>query len=99
MLGVFTEIYEDIEFRVAPLDKIDAVNMINDIKGIKILKEIRGRQSTDIASIIQILLNVSNLMLEHNTISQLDLNPIIVYPKGVCAVDSRIIIKKTGEKV
>ena len=42
-------------------------------------------------------INVSNLMLEHDAISQLDLNPVIVYPEGVCAVDSRIILGQIRE--
>jgi acetate---CoA ligase (ADP-forming) subunit beta len=97
--GIFAEIYDDVAFRVAPIDKIDASNLIHELKGYNILEGARGKPPADLESIINILINVSNLMMEHNAISQLDLNPVIVYSEGVCAVDSRIIIKPTDGDV
>jgi acetyl-CoA synthetase (ADP-forming) len=90
--GIFTEVYADVQFRVAPIDKKEAMKMIEDLNGFKILKGIRGRPSVDINSIINILINVSNLMIEHINIKQLDLNPVIVYSDGAYAVDIRFII-------
>jgi acetate---CoA ligase (ADP-forming) subunit beta len=99
MGGIFAEVYEDAAFRVAPLDKIDALNLIDEIKGSKILKGFRGEVAADTEAIANILLNVSELMIEHNGISQLDLNPVIAYSDSACAVDSRIILeqRKGGE--
>jgi acyl-CoA synthetase (NDP forming) len=90
--GIFTEIYDDVAFRVAPIDKIDALNLVHELKGSKVLEGARGRPPADLGSVINVLIDVSNLMMEHDAISQLDLNPVIVYSDGVCAVDSRIII-------
>lgn len=94
--GIFAEIYDDVAFRVAPIDKIDASNLIHELKGSKILEGARGKPPADLNSIINILTNVSDLMMEHDAINQLDLNPVIAYSDGVCAVDSRIIIGQTG---
>jgi acyl-CoA synthetase (NDP forming) len=94
--GIFTEIYDDVAFRVAPIDEVDATNLIRELKGHKLLEGARGKPPADIDSIVSILTNVSNLMLEHSYISQLDLNPVIVYPNSACAVDFRIIIGQTG---
>jgi acyl-CoA synthetase (NDP forming) len=85
-------VYDDVAFRVVPMDKIDALDLIREVKGSKILEGIRGKTPSDIDSIINVLINVSDLMMEHDNIIQLDLNPVIVYSDGVCAVDSRIII-------
>jgi acyl-CoA synthetase (NDP forming) len=94
--GIFAEIYDDVAFRVAPIDKTDASNLIHDLRGSKILEGVRGKPPADLDSIIDILMNVSDLMMEHDAINQLDLNPVIVYSDSVCAVDSRIIIGQTG---
>jgi acyl-CoA synthetase (NDP forming) len=94
MGGIFAEVYEDVAFRVAPLDKMDALSLMNEIKGSKILKGFRGEPAADTDAIIKVLLNVSGLMTEHNSISQLDLNPVIVYSDSACAVDSRIIMEQ-----
>ena len=72
-------------------------NLINEIKGSKILKGFRGEAAADIEGIVEILLNVSALMLEHESISQLDLNPVIAYSDSVCAVDFRIIMNRAKE--
>ena len=94
--GIFAEIYDDVAFRVAPIDKVDASNLIHELRGSKILEGARGKPPADLASIINILINVSDLMMEHDAINQLDLNPVLVYSDGVCAVDTRIIIRQTG---
>jgi len=91
--GVFTEIYNDVAFRVAPIDRVDALNLIQELKGVRILEGARGKPPANIDSIVDVLLNVSSLMMEHESISQLDLNPVITYAEGVCAVDCRIILR------
>jgi acyl-CoA synthetase (NDP forming) len=90
--GIFAEIYDDVAFRVAPIDKIDASNLVHEIKGYKVLEGARGKPLADINSLINVLMSVSDLMMEHDAISQLDLNPVIVYSNYVCAVDVRIIL-------
>jgi succinyl-CoA synthetase beta subunit len=92
--GIFAEVYDDVAFRVAPIDRIDAESLVHELKGSKILEGFRGKPVADLDSIISVLTSASDLMMMHNTINQLDLNPVIVYPTSVCAVDSRIIIGK-----
>jgi acyl-CoA synthetase (NDP forming) len=96
MGGIFAEMYDDVKFRVAPIDRIDALNMVHGLRGSRILKGSRGQSPSDIDSLVNILMRVSELMMEHSAIEQLDLNPVIAYPRGSCAVDSRIII--TGKR-
>jgi succinyl-CoA synthetase beta subunit len=92
--GIFAEVYDDVAFRVAPIDRIDAESLVHELKGSKILEGFRGKPVADLDSIIRVLISVSDLMMMHNAINQLDLNPVIVYPDSVCAVDSRIVIGK-----
>ncbi len=96
--GIFTEIYDDVAFRVAPIDQVDANNLIRELRGHKLLEGARGKPPVDLNSIVSILINVSNLMVAHNSISQLDLNPVIGYPNAACAVDYRIVLGQTGDK-
>jgi acyl-CoA synthetase (NDP forming) len=94
MGGIFTEVYKDVAFRVAPIDKIDALNLFHELRGSRILEGIRGQPPADIDAIVDVLMNVSSMMAQHSAISQLDLNPVIAYPDGVCAVDTRIVLAK-----
>ena len=92
--GIFVEIYKDVSFRIAPLEEYDAIDMIHEIKGSKILKGFRNTEALDIATLAQTILKVSNIMVSLEEIKEIDLNPVLVYPKGVKAVDARIILSR-----
>ena len=91
--GVFVEVLKDVTFRIAPITEQDAREMITEVKAYPILKGYRGQHPADIDSIVKILLNTSRLVMDHQEINELDLNPIMVYKKGAKTVDARIILE------
>ncbi len=91
--GVFVEILKDVTFRIAPVTEDEAREMITEVKAYPLLKGYRNMPSADIEAIVRILLNTSRLVMEHQEIKELDLNPIIVYEKGAKTVDARIILE------
>lgn len=92
--GVFVELFEDVSFRVTPLTKEDAESMIKEVKAYKLLKGYRGRPPGDVKAVIDAILKVSYMVEENPEIEQMDLNPIMVYQKGLKIVDARIIISE-----
>jgi acetyl-CoA synthetase (ADP-forming) len=91
--GVFVEVLNDVTFRIAPLTEREAQEMITEVKAYPILKGYRGQPPADIKTIVQILLDTSRLVMEHQEIKELDLNPVMVYEKGAKTVDARIILE------
>jgi acetyltransferase len=94
MGGIFVEILKDISLRVAPLSKFDAEQMVNEIKGYPILQGVRGKRRSDIEAIVDILLRVARLAEDcRNTISEIDINPLIVFDegRGVKALDALVV--------
>jgi len=91
--GIFVEVLKDVTFRIAPITEEDAREMIIEVKAYPILKGYRGQPPADIEAIVKILLNTSRLVMEHQEIKELDLNPIMVYKKGAKTVDARIILE------
>ncbi|CAG0997844.1 MAG: acetate--CoA ligase family protein [Candidatus Methanoperedens sp.] len=89
--GIFVEVYKDVSFRVAPIERNEALAMISEIKGYPILKGIRGRKPADIEAIARVLVAVSEMAQKENII-ELDINPLIVDEKGAVAVDARAMI-------
>ena len=89
--GIYTEIIKDVSFRLAPIDKSEALKMIKEIKSFKILNGYRGHPKADINSIADSLVGLSNLVSDHPEIKELDINPLIVGGKGCLAVDVRIL--------
>lgn len=91
--GIFVEVLKDVTFRVAPITVDEAREMITEVKAYPLLKGYRNLPPADIEAIVRILLNTSRLVMEHQEIKELDLNPIMVYEKGAKTVDARIILE------
>lgn len=92
--GILVELLEDVSFRIAPITEYDAKEMIHEIKGFPILDGYRGKPKADINAIIEVLLKISDLVIKHEEIKEIDLNPVFIYEKGLVCVDARIILKK-----
>jgi acetate---CoA ligase (ADP-forming) subunit beta len=92
--GILVELLEDVSFRIAPIEEYDAKEMIHDIKGFPILDGYRGKPKADLNAIVDTLMKISDLVTKHEEISEMDLNPVFIYEKGLTCVDARIIIKK-----
>jgi acetyl-CoA synthetase (ADP-forming) len=91
--GIFVEVLKDVTFRIAPITEDEAREMITEVRGYPLLKGYRNTPPVDIEAIIKILLNTSRLVMEHEEIKEVDLNPIMVYEKGAKTVDARIILE------
>ena len=90
--GIFTEIFKDVSFGLAPLTKQDALRMINETKVARILSGARGKPPADIKSLVDIMIRASFLTMEQK-IREMDLNPVIASPSGCVVADARIRIK------
>ncbi|HVP92410.1 MAG TPA: acetate--CoA ligase family protein [Acidobacteriota bacterium] len=91
--GIFVEVLKDVTFRVAPITEEEACEMITEVRAYPLLKGYRNTPPADIDAIVKILLKTSRLVMEHQEIKELDLNPIMVYKKGAKTVDARIILE------
>ncbi|MEM0295400.1 MAG: acetate--CoA ligase family protein [Candidatus Korarchaeum sp.] len=91
--GIFVEVFRDVSFRVAPLSEQDAETMIKEIKAYKLLTGFRGAEPVDINAIKDALIKVGRIGVENEEIAEMDLNPVIAYPKGIKVVDARIILR------
>ena len=94
--GVFVEAFKDVSFRLAPMWESSAENMIRSIKGYDLLKGVRGAPPSDVIAVKNAILRLSQMMVAHPEISEMDMNPMIVYPEGQgCVVaDSRIMLRR-----
>jgi acyl-CoA synthetase (NDP forming) len=67
--------------------------MVQGIRGYPLLAGTRGRAPKDIRALVDIMKRLAKLVGDHPEIDQIDLNPVMVYEKGVSVVDYRIILK------
>jgi hypothetical protein len=91
--GIFTEVLEDVSFRIIPISQYDANAMLDDLKAAKVFKGFRGMKvNKDL--VIDILLKLSKLgedLAKH--LNQMDLNPVIIRESDAVVVDAKMILK------
>lgn len=90
--GIFTEVLQDVVFRIAPLRKKDARDMLRGIKAHKILDEVRGMPAVDRDTLCHALMAVGQIALDHPDIAEIDINPLIIKGKKPIAVDGLIVL-------
>jgi acetyl-CoA synthetase (ADP-forming) len=92
--GIFTEILKDISFRIAPLERRDAMEMMRDIKGHKILDDVRGLEAVDLDTMADILINMGRIGLENEKVKEIDINPLIISGSKPVAVDALVVLEE-----
>jgi acetyltransferase len=95
--GIYTEALRDVAFRLAPIRENVASEMVKDIRSYRLLEGVRGELPSDLDAIADCLLRLSQLVTDHPQIKELDVNPLIVYPRGQGATvaDARIILSES----
>lgn len=94
--GIFVEVLKDVSLRITPLTEYDAEEMLGDIKAASILQGYRGMPPRDRRAIVDLILKVGKLMDEVPEVTDIDLNPVMVFPEGMGAkiADARILVKR-----
>jgi acetyl coenzyme A synthetase (ADP forming)-like protein len=90
--GIYVETMKDVTFRIAPITSREAGEMIFEIRGAPLLLGVRGEKPSDLSAVRDALLRVSQLVCEFPEIVELDVNPLVVHPKGAVAIDVRMVI-------
>ena len=90
--GIFTEVLEDVAFRVAPVRKRDALAMMGEIRGHRILDAIRGMKAVDKGALAGAITALGKIGMDHPEISEIDINPLIVRGEAPVAVDALVVL-------
>ncbi len=93
MGGIYTEVFKDVTFRVAPFGHDEAMRMISELKIYPLFKGARGEKPLDDQVMADLLVKFADFSLTYPEISEIDFNPIMVLEKGkgVRIVDVRML--------
>ena len=94
--GIFVELFQDVVFRLAPMNRNSARRMIRGIRGFKMLEGFRGLPKVDLTAMEKALVSLSDMVTQHPDIQELDINPLIAgdTDAGLTVADCRIILKR-----
>ncbi len=92
--GIYVEILKDVNFGYVPLTKNDVYRMITTLKSAKLFEGARGAKPSDVDQLVESIGRLAQLVTDFPEISELDINPLLVLPKGegVKVLDARIVL-------
>jgi succinyl-CoA synthetase beta subunit len=90
--GIFTEILEDVAFRVAPLTIDDAMDMMDSIRGKKILDAVRKKPPVDRKMLADMLIAIGEIGLKYDRVKEIDINPLKILGGKPIAVDALVVL-------
>ncbi|MET0436110.1 MAG: bifunctional acetate--CoA ligase family protein/GNAT family N-acetyltransferase [Devosia sp.] len=88
--GVAVEVIGDSALALPPLDTLLARQMITETRISRLLAGYRDRPATDVHAVADVLVRVSDLIIRHPEIRELDINPLLADEHGVIAIDARL---------
>lgn len=92
MGGTTAELFKDNRLEFPPLNEHLAHQMLKSLKIYPLLKGYRGDTPKNIDKLIEALIRMSYLAADYPEIAELDINPLVVTPTDVIALDARIVV-------
>src|SRR5680860_1204951 len=90
--GVFVEVLRDVTFRVPPFDAGEAERMLRELQGFPLLEGVRGAKPADLDALVDVIMKTQRLALDlSDDVAELDVNPLVVKPRGAVALDALIV--------
>jgi acyl-CoA synthetase (NDP forming) len=91
--GVLVEILDDVRLMAPDVTRDDILRELGRLRGAKLLAGARGAPPADAAALAAIVAKVAELMRAMPEVIEIDLNPVMVYPRGegACALDALVV--------
>ena len=90
--GQLVEVFKDRSLALPPLNTTLARRMMEHTRIYKALKGVRGRRAVDLASLEQIMVRFSSLIIEQKWIKEIDINPLFASADRLVALDARVVV-------
>jgi acetyltransferase len=90
--GVMVEVYQDRALALPPLNTTLAQRLMEQTKIYSALRGVRGRKPVDLTALEGLLVRFSQLVMEQPWIKEIDINPLLVTPEHLLALDARMLL-------
>ncbi|PKN17374.1 MAG: acetyl-CoA synthetase [Deltaproteobacteria bacterium HGW-Deltaproteobacteria-6] len=94
MGGIGVEIFRDFAVGLPPLNQALARRLMEDTRVYKMLQGYRGKKPADLRQLEQIIVSLSNLIVDFPEILMMDMNPLAISDGKAVALDARIILDR-----
>lgn len=90
--GQLVEVFQDTALGLPPLNATLARRLMEQTKIFTALQGVRRRKAIDLSLLERLLVRFSQLVTEQRWIAEIDVNPLLVYPEGMLALDARVVL-------
>lgn len=95
MGGIYTEVLKDRSLGLPPMNRLLARRLMQETRVYSLLKGYRNRVAADMEKLEEMIVRLSQLLMDFPQISELDMNPVLIKNGNPVAVDARILVSPT----
>jgi acetyltransferase len=92
--GIAAEVFRDHALELPPLNERLARRMLESLRSWPLLQGFRGRPPLAVDRLVETLMRFSYLIADLPEIQEVDINPLLVMPDEVVALDARIVVDR-----
>ncbi|MFC1815648.1 GNAT family N-acetyltransferase [Thermodesulfobacteriota bacterium] len=92
MGGIYTEVLKDRALGLPPMNRLLARRLMQETKAYTLLKGYRNRPAADMERLEEMIVRLSQLLIDFPEIAELDMNPVLIKDGNPVAVDARILV-------
>ncbi len=92
MGGISTEILQDRALGLPPMNRLLARRMMEETKAHTLLQGYRNRPAADQEALEEMILRLSQLLVDFPMIAELDMNPVLIKDGKPVVVDARLVL-------
>ncbi|MCS7239827.1 MAG: bifunctional acetate--CoA ligase family protein/GNAT family N-acetyltransferase [Candidatus Bipolaricaulota bacterium] len=90
--GVTAEVLRDRALGLPPLNERLATHLLQSLRIWPLLQGYRGRPRMNVEKLLEVIMRFSYLVADFPEIQEIDVNPLVVTPEEVIAVDARVVV-------
>ena len=92
MGGIYTEVLKDRSLGLPPMNRLLARRLMQETKAYALLQGYRSRPPADMQILEEMIIRLSQLLIDFPDIAELDMNPVLIKDGKPVAVDARILV-------
>jgi acetyltransferase len=92
MGGIYTEVLKDRALGLPPMNRLLARRLMQETKAYALLQGYRNRPAADMERLEEMIIRLSQLLIDFPAIAELDMNPVLIKDGNPVAVDARILV-------
>jgi acyl-CoA synthetase (NDP forming) len=90
--GTLVEVLRSVAVALAPVDAAEAERLLRSLRGAALLDGPRGTQPVDVRAAAEAIAALSRLGASRPDVAELEVNPLLVLPRGCVALDARVVL-------